>query len=156
MDSNGNLQFVSGEKVFTHFTHDQWINAFENYSPENRSNIASSSIYFLLLLRLMKDGFATFEQLADDSTELGNFCNSNDMFKLQKTGERQFGGLYGFAGNTTKLLYPDIPGAYLRLAIAGGDFRCYGYVDPLANCKTDNEPNYPDHKFAIGLLALFN
>ena len=157
MDSDGNLQFVSGEKVFTHFTHDQWINAFKNYSPENRSNIASSLTYFLLLLRLMKDGFVTFEQLADDSTELGHFWNSNgESFGLQKTGERQLGGLYGFAGNTTKLLSSDMLAFDYALRIAGGDFRCKGWENPLANCEIDNEPNYPDHKFAIGLLALFN
>lgn len=78
---------------------------FKTYSPKNGSHMASITTNFLLLLRWLKDGLATVEQLADNSKEIGHFCDSeNAKHDFEKTGERQFGGLKGFAGNTYKIV----------------------------------------------------
>ena len=149
---NGNLQYVSGENVLRGLNSYNWEEAFHNYSPENGSMMSSITTYFLLLLRLLKDGFATIEQLADNSKEIGHYRNSeNTKHKFEKTGERQLGGLYGFAGNTYKIVR-DLESTS-GFSLLGG--YCYSYGDgyPLADVERDYDP-YGTLSFGVGLLEL--
>ena len=100
-NNGGNLQYISGVNVLRGLNSYNWEEVLRNYSPENGSRMSSITTYFLLLLRLLKDGFATVEQLADDSKEIGHYWDSeNAKHEFENTGERQLGGLYGFAENT--------------------------------------------------------
>ena len=104
-DGKDSIQFVKDKEPLVGFNCYKWECLMENYSPENESGKSSKAIYFLLLLRWLKDGIATLEQIADDSTEIGNFVNAKDSkHGLELTGCREFGGLYGFVGNTSKIV----------------------------------------------------
>ena len=154
-DIYGNLQYVSGANVFINGINYNWVEDFKNYSPENGSRMASITTYFLLLLRFLKDGFATIEQLADDSKEIGHYFdskNSKQRFeKLEKTGERQFGGLYGFAGNTRKIVSEfDID----HFSIVGGVYNRRGKDYPLAYVSHDIRPYHTIDNNCVGLLEL--
>ena len=152
MDSNGNLKYVAGKYVLRNLTCYKWEEIFQKYSPENESKIASVTTYFLLLLRLLKDGYATIEQLADDSKEIGHYWNSeNAKYKLEKTGERELGGLYGFAGNTYKIVKDtESSSGFLLL---GGNFYNDGDECPLADVGHNGHPNFTKNN-GVGLLEL--
>ena len=149
---DGNLQYVSGVNVLTGLTGENWEEAFQKYSHENGSRMASITTYFLLLLRLLKDGFATIEQLADDSKEIGHYWDSeNTKHEIEKTGECQIGGLYGFAGNTYKIVkYSESSSSFSFL---GGDYCSYGSRYPLADVLLVNTPYYIG-VLGVGLLEL--
>ena len=71
----------------------------------DKYDFLESETYYLLLLRWLKDEIATFYQLCHDSSGIGNFRDSpNSKENYELTGERQFGGLYGFVGNTVKIV----------------------------------------------------
>lgn len=149
---NGNLQYVSGENVLTNLNSHEWEEIIADYSPENRSRMSSITTYFFLLLRLLKDGFATIEQLADDSKEIGHYWDSeNAKHEFEKTGERQLGGLYGFAGNTYKIVRDSESSS--GFSLLGGDYDCSGYKYPLAYFVHDDIPNGTKY-YGVGLLEL--
>lgn len=102
--TDGGIQYVSGENVLRGLRPCDWEMLFETYSPENGSRMSSKTICFLLALRWLKDCLATVDQLANDSTDIGHYCNSENAKDddIEKTGEREFGGLCGFVGNTFK------------------------------------------------------
>lgn len=151
-DDDGNLQYVSGASVLRKLNSYGWEEILQNYSPENGSKMTSKTTYFLLLLRLMKDGFATIEQLAYDSKEIGHYWDSeNAKHKFEKTGERQFGGLYGFAGNTYKIVKDSESRS--GFSALGGDGHGKGYASPLGDvaCVGDR---YGTKYGGVGLLEL--
>ena len=115
---DGSIQYVSSEKVLLDTEMHVWKKILNNYSPENGSQMASVTIYFLLLLRWLKDGVVTIFQIADDSTKIGNFGNG----QRERTGARMFGGLYGFAGNTYKIVKNLSLLAGCDYAILGGNW----------------------------------
>ena len=151
-DDGDNLQYVSGVNVLRGLSSYDWEEAFQNYSPENGSRMSSITTYFLLLLRLLKDGFATIVQLADDSAEIGNYWDSkNAKHEFEKTGERQLGGLYGFAGNTYKIVKDSESSSGFSLL---GSYYCYnGYIYPLADVGLDSDPSGTTYH-GVGLLEL--
>ena len=152
MDTNGNLQYVSGANVLSNLNSYTWEGIFHNYSPENGSKMSSITTYFLLLLRLLKDGFATVEQLADNSNEIGHYCDSeNAKDGFEKTGERQLGGLYGIAGNTYKIVRNSESSS--GISLVGGYYDVYGYKFPLGDVVCDNSPKDTKY-YGIGLLEL--
>lgn len=152
MDSHGNIQYVSGVNVLRGLNSYNWEEAFQNYSPENGSRMSSITTFFLLLLRLLKDGFATVEQLADDSKEIGHYWDSeNAKHEFEKTGERQLGGLYGFAGNTYKIVKDSESSS--GFSLFGGNYYYKGRKCPLADVVHDSNPNTTSH-YGVGLLEL--
>ena len=139
-DGKGGLQFVKGEKPLVELNCIEWSKKMKEYSPANESGGSSATTYYLLLLRWLKDGFATLEQLTEHSEEIGHYYDSeNSKDGLEKTGERNFGGLYGFVGNTKKMVklsnaerkkwFPEYDASYLVL---GGNYMDYGKNDPVA------------------------
>jgi hypothetical protein len=151
-DDDGNIQYVSGVNVLRRLNSYNWEETFQNYSPENGSRMSSITTYFLLLLRLLKDGFATVEQLADDSKEIGHYWDSKDAkHELEKTGERQIGGLYGFAGNTYKIVKDSESSSVF--SILGGDYCANGDGSPLAHVGHVCGPN-AIRSNCVGLLEL--
>lgn len=151
-DDGGNIQYVSGVNVLRGLNSYNWEEAFQNYSPENGSRMSSITTYFLLLLRLLKDGFATVEQLANDSKEIGHYWDSkNAKHELEKTGERQLGGLYGFAGNTYKIVKDSESSS--GFSILGGSYDIYGDKYPLADVAHVIDPNFTKDN-GVGLLEL--
>ena len=151
-DDGGNLQYVSGVSVLRGLNSYNWEEAFQNYSPENGSRMFSITTYFLLLLRLLKDGFATIEQLACDSKEIGHYWDSeNAKHEFEKTGERQLGGLYGFAGNTYKIVKDSESSS--GFSLLGGSYYVYGGEYPLADVVHGNYPGTTKN-IGVGLLEL--
>ena len=152
-DDGGNIQYVSGENVLRGLNSYNWEEAFHNYSPENGSMMSSITTYFLLLLRLLKDGFATIEQLADNSKEIGHYRNSeNTKHKFEKTGERQLGGLYGFAGNTCKIVKDSESSS--GFSILGFICSDIGYICPLADVVSYSYDMFDSRDYGVGLLEL--
>ena len=151
-DDGSNIQYVSGANVLRGLSSYKWEETFQNYSPENGSRMSSITTYFLLLLRLLKDGFATIEQLADDSKEIGHYRDSeNAKHEFEKTGERQLGGLNGFAGNTYKIVrnleYTS------GFSLLGGYYHNVGFLYPLADVSHVKYPYKTEH-YGVGLLEL--
>lgn len=151
-DTNGNIQFVSGQVVLRGLSSYEWESKATAYSPDNGSQIASIATYFLLLLRWLKDGRATIEQLADDSEDIGHYWNSeNAKHNYEKTGERQFGGLDGFVGNTYKIVKDSHSGS--GFSVLGGRYGDGGDEYPVADVYY---VYYPGTRYgnSVGLFEL--
>ena len=151
-NSKGNLRYTAGKEVLLALNSYEWEKKFEEYSPKNGSREASITTYFLLLLRWLKDGMATIEQLADNSKEIGNYWDSKDAkHSREKTGEREFGGLYGFVGNTYKIVKDSESDS--GVSIVGGYYHTFGDSYPLADVLHVEDPH--DTRFTgVGLLEL--
>lgn len=150
---SGILRFVSGANVLTDISTNSWKEFFEKYSPENGSRMASITTYFLLLLRLLKDGYVTIEQLADDSKEIGRYYDSKNNDTLQEfemTGTRQLGGL-SCLGNSQKIVLD--PESKTGFSIVGGSFDDLGIDRPFA-CVDKNLPGWFIPYYSVGLLEL--
>lgn len=150
--TDGGVQYVSGEKVLIGLNSYEWEEIFENYSPENESGEASITTYFLLEVRWLIDGLATINQLADDSTEIGHYSNSeNAKHYFEKTGEREFGGLCGFVGNTYKEVKdPESPSGF---SILGNRYYNPGDMSPSADVERNVRPG-TCIKTKVGLCEL--
>lgn len=160
-DGKGNVQYVSGENTLIgaieFLTAYNWVNFFKDYSPENGSHMASITTYFLLLLRWLQDGLVTIEQLAVDSKEIGHYHDSeNAKNYFEKTGEREFGGLYGFVGNTYKIVKDSESSS--DFSFLGSHFFYNGREYPLGDVKhvpfPANECLFDNS--AVGLMELDN
>lgn len=145
--TDGGIQYVAGEKVLTGLNSYEWEENLKNYSPENGSQEISQITYFLLGLRWLKDGLATVYQLAIDSSSIGHYCDSeNAKHDLEKTGEREFGGLCGFVGNTYKEVKRNVKSP-LEFWILGGGYDDYGgecsfvsgFLNFSPNCRYNNK-----------------
>lgn len=151
-DENGNIQFVSGKVVLKGLSSYEWEERLKHYSPENGSKMASITTYFLLLLRWLKDGHATVQQLADDSSEIGHYWNSeNAEHDCEKIGERQFGGFYGFVGNTYKIVKDPDSGS--GFSLLGGRYYGNGDEYPVADVYHVCYANRRD-SYSVGLVEL--
>ena len=151
-NSEGELQYVAGAKVLRTLNSFAWENLFNEYSPDNGSQEASITTYFLLALRWLKDGIATIEQLTDDSKEIGHYRDSeNAKHGLEKTGEREFGGLYGLVGNTYKIVKDSESGS--DISLVGGSYNVNGNWYPLADARNDKVPHHINTD-GVGLLEL--
>ena len=154
MGKNGEIQFVSGKDVLRWLDSYKWEKRLREYSPENESQEAPKTTYFLLLVKWLKDGHATLEQIADNSEGIGYFWGSNSKnakHGFQKTGEREFGGLCGFAGNTLKEVKD--PESGFGFSVLGGCCNTYGYKSPLASVYYKDNPNRA-MDISIGFLEL--
>lgn len=137
---NDSIQFVEGERPLVGLSCLEWDKMLKKYSPENESAKISKTTYFLLSLRWLKDGFATSEQLADHSEEIGHYLDSeNAKHEFEKTGERKFGGVYGFVGNTCIIV--EDPNSESGYSLLGGNFSNSGYIYPLADVNLICFPN---------------
>lgn len=149
---DGEIQFIPGKNVLMGLASYEWIKRLKEYSPENESQEASKTTYFLLLMRWLKDGIASLEQIADNSKEIGHFSDSKDAkYGFEKTGEREFGGLCGFVGNTYKAV--NIPGSRARNPIPlwfGGDCFDSGEFNSLVHMESSP---FPSDSY-VGLLEL--
>ena len=152
MGENGKIQFIPGKDVLRGLNSYEWEQRLREYSPENKSQEASKTTYFLLLMRWLKDEVATLEQLADRSEEIGHFWDSeNAKHEFEKTGEREFGGLCGFVGNTYKEVKD--PESRSGFSVLGGCYDACGSVYPLADVYHRDGP-YNANNYSIGFLEL--
>lgn len=137
--NDGGIQYVLGEHIRKDLDCYRWEMFFEVYSPENGSRMASTTTYFLLLLRWLKDGIVSVGELTDVSM----FCT------YELTGKRRFGGFYDFVGNTAKIVKD--PKSKSGYSIVGGNdgFRFFG----LSDIVHEKSPDHicPSH---VGLLEL--
>lgn len=122
------LQFIDGaEPVF--LTFEQWDKLANDYF-KGVSQLADISDYFLLLLRLLKDGLIKEEEIDSDSSRLGNLLDGKNPSKsFERTGMREFFGLAIF-GNTSKTVKNSYSHRF-KYAQMGGDAFSYGKSRPL-------------------------
>ena len=153
MDGDGNLQFVSGEKILTNLNSYKWEEIFQNYSPENGSGMLSKTTYFLLLLRLLKDGWVSIEQLADNSKEIGKWKSRQSKYEFLKTGVCQVGGIYGLEGNTYKIVKDSESESGTEYLILGMIISVYGHRLPLADIVFNFHPN-STQEYGVGMMEL--
>lgn len=147
---NDSIQFVEGKRPLVGLSCLEWDKMLKKYSPENESAKISKTTYFLLSLRWLKDGFATLEQLADHSEEIGHYWDSeNAKHEFEKTGERKFGGVYGFVGNTCIIV--EDPNSESGYSLLGGNYYKYGDSYPLADV---NHIFYPYNKLNVSVSWL--
>lgn len=150
-DGNGGLQFVKGQKPLVGLDCIEWEELMKNYSPENESALSSINTYFLLTLRWLKDGIATLEKLVDNSTEIGHYWNSkNAKHDFELTGEREFGGLYGFVGNTYKLVIDQ--NSKSRFSKLGSEY--YNFGDEYCLTHLEYVKATEKRTGSVGLLEL--
>ena len=150
---NGSVQFVEGEKPLVELSCPEWDKMLKEYSPENESAKISKTTYFLLSLRWLKDGFATLEQIADHSEEIGHYMDSeNPKHDFEKTGERKFGGVCGFVGNTCIIV--EDPNSESDYSLIGGYYGNYGDEYPLADVFHIYNPNDGRYIDSVGWLEL--
>ena len=150
--TDGSVQFVKGEKPLVGLSCPEWDKMLEEYSPENESGKSSKTTYFLLSLRWLKDGFATLKQLAEHSEEIGHYWDSEDAkHEFEKTGERKFGGVCGFVGNTGKIV--EDSNSALGYSLLGGNYYNFGYKYPFADVNHINNPNNKNNN-SVGVLEL--
>lgn len=151
-DGSCGIQYIKGEKPLVEHSCYEWEELLNQYSPDNQSCMASSTTYFLLLLRWLKDGLATVTQLANYSTDIGHYWDSkNTNHDLEATGDRSFGGLYGLVGNTCKFVKNS--DAENDCFMVGGSFHFFGIRAPLAHVRRIKNLNgrFDD---TVGLLEL--
>ena len=154
-DEYWGLQFVTDEKPYVRqLDCFQWEEILRKYSPENGSGMSSKTTYFLLLLRWLKDGIATLEQLADNSEKIGHYWESKNVKRnhdqLEITGKRKFGGLYGFVGNTCKIVKDSE--SEQKFSKLGGDCFDFHKKYPLSHVFHIYFVNMKDS--CVGLLEL--
>lgn len=150
--TDGSVQFVEGEKPLVGLSCPEWDKMLEEYSPENESGKISKTTYFLLSLRWLKDGFATLEQLADHSEEIGHYRDSeNPKHDFEKTGERKFGGVCGFVGNTCIIV--EDPNSESGYSLLGGYCDVDGGRYPFADVDHIDDLGYK-YNYGVGVLEL--
>ena len=151
-DGKDGLQFVKDRKPLLGLNCPEWDKKLKEYSSENESGKSSKTTYFLLLLRWLKDDVATLEQLTDHSEEIGHYWNSeNAKQHFERTGERKFGGLYGFVGNTSKIV--EDPNSKYGYSLLGGGCYDSGSRSPLADVTHVHLTNQK-RASSVGLLEL--
>lgn len=152
LEQDGNLQFVRNAKPLVSMNCFEWKEKMEKYSPENESCMSSKTTYFLLLLRWLKDGVASLEQLTVHSEEIGHYWDSdNSNHYFENSGQRKHGGLCGFVGNTCKIVV-DL-NTQPTFSLLGGSFLDVGDKHPLAHINFIKKP-VNKQNFSVGLLEL--
>lgn len=150
--TDGGIQYVAGEKVLRGPRHYQWEEIFKKYSPENGSQQSYKTTYFLLGLRWLKDGITTVNELANNSVMIGHYRNSlKAKADFERTGEREFGGLCGFVGNTYKEVKD--PEAIMGISLLGGECDQEGDESPFANVRYCCDLGKSDY-YGTGLIEL--
>lgn len=144
IDNDGTVIFDPEKKITKPLEVCKWDDIAKNYLPENGSQLATKAIYYLLLLRWLKDGWATLEELADDSSEIGRYRNS-------KHPKNEFAGLKHFVGNTYKIVKDY--NAKSGFALMGGSYQDTGKGCPVG---TVYHLNYASNVYTstVGLIIL--
>ena len=124
--SYGSIQYVFSKDVVLDVAINEWKKFLNKYSPENGSQMASVTIYFLLLLRWLKDGIITLEQI----------CYESDGETLEVTENREFGGLCEFFGDICKIV--ENTGSSVGYAEIGGSSLEYYSLSDLNFTNTPN------------------
>lgn len=153
LDIFGGLQYVKGYVPATGRGCNKWEAKMSNYSLENESEMMSLTTYMLMLVRWLKDGIVSLDQLVEHSEELGHYVDSKKSRHAREiTGKRRLGGLYGFVGNTNKIVKdPDSTSGYSRV---GGGYIDEGKYWPAAKVKHVNIYNNHCVAFGVGLMEL--
>lgn len=149
---DGGIQFVKGKKPLVNISCAEWGQKLRQYSPVNGSEELSKWTYFLLTLRWLKDGVATLDEVVEHSENIGHYSDSdNAKNEFEKTGEREFGGLCGFVGNTC--VFVKDHKSRTKHGIAGGAFCNIGKLCPMVNVNSVNDMK---HKFnnCVGIPEL--
>lgn len=123
------LQFIEGCEPLFNLTFEEWNELGKAYF-KGVSQLADISDYFLLLLRLLKDGLIKEDEIDSDSSRLGNVLDGENPSKtFEKTGSREYFGLSIF-GNTSKTVKNSYSYQFKYSQVSGDAFS-YGKSRPL-------------------------
>lgn len=144
LHNDGTIEFDPKRKITGGIKTFEWENVASNYLPENGSQLATATIYYLLLLRWLKDGWVTLEDLADNSSRIGKYRTS-------KHPKDEFAGLKHFAGSTYKIIKD--PASKSGFSLMGGSYRDSGDVCPVASAYHVNHAD-DTYMSTVGLIIL--
>lgn len=119
-------------------------------NEEVKSHLTFGAEYDSILEWFIKTEVKTRAEITEDSTEWGNYCNTECSPKaLDKTGSRvkfYVNNICDFAGNVAEWTQEE-KGTGFRVA-RGGTYGCYGYSDPVAT-RIDSHPLFVVHNFGL-------
>ena len=122
----------------------EWEDVANNYLPENGSQLATTTIYYLLLLRWLKDGWVNIKTLADNSSHIGRYRNSKHL-------KKEFAGLKNFVGNTTKIVKD--PNSKSGFSLMGGTRKDSGFMYPVSSVYHVKDAD-DTFELSVGLIIL--
>jgi len=129
IDKNDNIYFCYGNRPGVARQANWWIENAPKYLP-GISRIGTTAEHDAFLATLIKKGFATWEQVCDNSKEIGHYRDSEDAKEdFENTGSRPLGEFYDL-GNTNKITLKGKEGS--DVSIKGGNYYYDGYSCPLA------------------------
>lgn len=152
-DNSKCLQAKKGCKPLLGISIDRWEELCSSYF-KGVSYLADIKEYYLLLLRLLKDGKITEAQIYEDSSKIGHYRDSKNPTpseNFEKSGQREYFGLSIF-GNTCKIVTNKMNFRF-KYAQVGGDAYSFGKSRPLGYIANVNYSFMKQH-FATGLLVL--
>ncbi len=154
LDAVDGLKIVENKAPFTGWGCETWKKSIMDYLPRNESKMCSKTTYFLLLLRWLKDGIATFEEIVVDSSEIGHYSNTTGAsdYGKERTGKREFGGVYGLIGNTIKIVEDEL--SKTGFSRVGGSYINEGKLWPAAQTKPVKSDNNHCSQFGVGIIEL--
>lgn len=149
VDKEGNLRFVSNVIPFVNNDVLWWKEQALAYCPSRGSRLATKAEYCLIIASLIQQGIINWEQAAEDSSQIGKYFNTlNSSIGIEKTGVTKCGKLFGFVGNTYKLVHENS-----EFSLCGGDFLSTGNQFQLGNIYSFyNQPNCSNN--TTGLIVL--
>lgn len=132
----GEPQSIKSEFPWTNidFCDAKKVAAMLETSDTITSHLPFGSEYDSVLEWFIKSNTKTLEDIAEDSTECGNYCNTeNSSGKIVETGSREDGcinNICGIAGNVSE--WTQERNGVLRRALRSGDFHSIGSNYPVS------------------------
>lgn len=145
IDKDGEIYYKAGMKPATALSANCWRIKAEWFMPERESrlgNVLERAAFLGLLIEDLINEQNYHKSLAwraicDQSTELGNYIDSQNSEGLECTGKRKIGQWYDLS-NTQKIVHSEVLGFFLF----GGSSLVYGKSMPLSHMMAyDAYPN---------------
>ena len=140
--SEGKPQSVKGVEPWVNISLDNAKKVVSTIEDNEavKSHLTFGAEYDSVLEWLIKTKVKTLAEIVNDSTEWGNYGNTDNLWTLAKTGSREewcANNIYDFAGNVNE--WTQERHGSLFGVIRGGDFRSGHYV-PVA-CRNYSSPS---------------
>lgn len=148
-DDEDRLYYEEGEVVAKDLSGYQWVEMAKAFAPEHKSGLADIYELFLWYAWRIAKGYWTLEYVCDNSSGMGNYCNSPDSSgSFELSGAREVGGRYDGTGNTYKLVLNGN-----KFSMCGGYWASAGYCFPVATVFGDFLP-YTSLNNTCGVVVL--
>jgi len=133
LDKNGNICYKKGERPAVGKPSIWWEKESKKVAPEYNSKIGNENQYIAFIGMLVKNGIITWEQAAEESKDVGHYCDSEDAKHcLEETGSRPIDKFFDL-GNTCKIVKSEV--RKFGYALAGGHFEINSSEYPLVDME---------------------